>query len=225
MGTELVLKEAIRKGKKVFIASTSEVYGRGIQCPFNEEQDLLLGPTTKSRWSYAASKIVDEFLALAYYKKYNLPIVIGRFFNIVGERQVGRYGMVVPSFIKQAVNGNDIIVYGDGTQTRCFCYVKNAVQDILKLLDNEKCIGQVFNIGNDDEISITYLASEVKRLINSNSEIKYLPYDQAYEEGFEDMKRRVPDLNKIKKYIDWSERDSLPLIIEKCKIRMETGYA
>tara|TARA_Y100000310_G_scaffold279894_1_gene299291 strand:+ start:1446 stop:2417 length:972 start_codon:yes stop_codon:yes gene_type:complete len=224
MGTELVLQEAVKGNKKVFIASTSEVYGHGVQHPFSEDQNLLLGNTTTSRWGYAASKIVDEFLSFAYAKERNLPIVIGRFFNIVGERQIGNYGMVLPTFVKQAMEDKPITIYGDGTQVRCFCYVKNCVDDILKLLEKDRCTGEIFNVGDNTEVSIQELATQVKHTIGSLSEITYTPYDKAYGHGFEDMQKRVPDLSKIKSFIEYNKRDELNFIINKVKTGMEVGY-
>jgi len=210
-GTELVLQAAQKKKKTVFIASTSEVYGKSTQIPFDEDGDLVMGPTCKGRWSYAASKALDEFLALAYYKEKKLPVVIGRFFNTIGPRQIGRYGMVVPNFVRQALDGNPITVFGTGKQSRCFCYVGDVVQALLKLIDTPAAVGQVFNIGSSEEISIEDLAEMIRRQLKSSSEIKYVPYDQAYEEGFEDMLRRVPSTQKIQKHIAW--RASTPLDI------------
>jgi UDP-glucose 4-epimerase len=170
-----------------------------------------MGPTCKGRWSYAASKALDEFLALAYYKEKKLPVVIGRFFNTIGPRQIGRYGMVVPNFVRQALDGNPITVFGTGKQSRCFCYVGDVVQALLKLMETPAAVGQVFNIGSSEEISIEDLAEMIRRQLKSSSEIKYVPYDQAYEEGFEDMLRRVPSTQKIQKHIAW--RASTPLDI------------
>jgi len=213
-GTEFVLQAAQKKRKPVFIASTSEVYGKSAQIPFCEEGDLVMGPTNKGRWSYAASKALDEFLALAYYKEKKLPVVVGRFFNTIGPRQIGRYGMVVPTFVRQAMEGKPITVYGTGEQSRCFCYVRDVVAALLKLVETQKAFGQVFNIGSSEEISITGLAELIKKKLNSGSEIGYIPYEQAYEEGFEDMLRRVPSTAKIEKYIGWRPTTPLDVTID-----------
>ena len=214
-GTELVLEAALKKKKKVFIASTSEVYGKSTHFPFREDGDLVLGPTDKGRWSYAASKALDEYLALAYWKEKTLPVVIGRFFNTIGPRQTGQYGMVVPNFVRQALEGQPITVFGTGKQTRCFCYVKDTVAAVLKLLDAPAAVGQVFNIGGAQEISIESLAHLVKAKLNSNSQICYIPYDQAYEEGFEDMPRRVPSTDKIERCVGWHTSTSLNTMIDQ----------
>jgi UDP-glucose 4-epimerase len=213
-GTELVLKAANKKKKPVFVASTSEVYGKSLQVPFREEDDLVLGATTKSRWSYAASKLLDEFLALAYWKEKKLPVIIARFFNIVGPRQSGRYGMVLPNFVSQALAGEDLTVFGSGQQTRCFCYVGDSVQAILGLVRRPEAIGQIFNIGNNCEISIENLARMVVQRLGSNSRIHYVPYEQAYEEGFEDMVRRLPSLEKINGLTGWCSETSLDACID-----------
>jgi len=212
-GTEAVLMHANKKKKKVIIASTSEVYGKSNQDFFKEDGDLILGPTTKGRWSYACSKALDEFLALAYWKEKRLPVIIIRLFNIVGPRQTGRYGMVIPRFVIQALQNKPITVFGDGKQTRCFTHVKDAVDALIKLSQTEKAVGEVINLGSDREITIEELAYKVKELARSTSEIRYIPYDRAYEEGFEDMRRRVPDLTKIKRLIDYTPRYSLEDII------------
>src|ERR1017187_9080703 len=191
-GTELVLEAAERKRKLVFMASTSEVYGKNSKVPFAEGDDVTLGPTVKSRWSYATSKALDEFLALAYWKEKRLPVVIGRLFNTVGPRQTGRYGMVLPTFVSQALEGSPLTVYGTGKQSRCFGYVGDAIEAIVKLMGTERAVGEVVNIGNDDEITIEGLAALVKQRTGSCSPIQYIPYDQAYEPGFEDMARRGP---------------------------------
>src|SRR5208283_1427471 len=188
-GTELVLEAAAKKGKLVFIASTSEVYGKNNKVPFCEDDDTTLGPTVKTRWSYASSKALDEFLALAYWKEKRLPVVIGRLFNTVGPRQTGRYGMVLPTFVSQALEGLPLTVFGTGRQTRCFGHVGDAVEAILKLLEKDEAVGEVVNIGNDEEITIEQLASLVKITTGSASPIQFIPYDQAYESGFEDMAR------------------------------------
>src|SRR5215210_7906945 len=188
-GTEVVLKLANKKKKLVFIASTSEVYGKSADVPFQEEQDLVLGATAKHRWAYACSKMIDEFLALAYWKERKLPVIIVRLFNTVGPRQTGQYGMVLPNFVRQALAGQPLTVFGDGTQSRSFTYVGDVVDALVKLADEPKAIGGVFNIGNVDEVSIRELADRVKAATGSSSVIQYIPYDQAYEEGFEDMPR------------------------------------
>ena len=213
-GTEAVLIHANKKKKKVIIASTSEVYGKSDQKSFKENGDLILGPTTKGRWSYACSKAIDEFLALAYCKEKRLPVVITRLFNIVGPRQTGRYGMVVPRFVKQALLNQPITVFGDGKQTRCFTHVKDAVSSLVKFSQTDKAVGEVINLGSDNEITIASLAKKVKEAAESKSEIRYVPYNEAYEEGFEDMRRRVPDLKKIKKIIGFKLKYSLDDILK-----------
>lgn len=199
MGTETVLKLAKKKKKRVIIASSSEVYGKSTTLPYKEGDDLVLGPTYKGRWSYACSKAIDEFLALAYYKEKELPVIIIRLFNTVGPRQTEAYGMVLPTFVKQALQNHDITVYGDGLQSRCFAHVDDVVSAIIKLAQKSEAYGGVFNIGNTEEITIDNLAKLVKEITNSDSKIIHIPYDKAYEEGFEDMKRRVPDISKIQK--------------------------
>ena len=213
-GTELVLEAARKKKKKVFIASTSEVYGKSTHFPFHEDDDLVLGATDKGRWSYAASKALDEFLALAYWKERKLPVVIGRFFNTIGPRQTGQYGMVVPNFVRQALEGQPITVFGTGKQSRCFCYVGDTVAALLKLLDAPDSVGQVFNIGSTEEISIEGLAGLIKTKLNSSSPICYIPYDKAYEAGFEDMPRRIPSTAKIERYVGWRPSTSLDTTID-----------
>jgi UDP-glucose 4-epimerase len=214
-GTELVLEAAARKGKLVFIASTSEVYGKNNKVPFCEDDDTTLGPTVKSRWSYAASKALDEFLALAYWKEKRLPIVIGRLFNTVGPRQTGRYGMVLPTFVSQALDGLPMTVFGTGGQSRCFGYVGDVIEAILKLMDTDRAVGEVVNIGNDHEITIEELALLVKQRTSSVSAIQYIPYDQAYEPGFEDMARRVPSLEKLVRLTNFRPSMPLPVIVDK----------
>src|SRR5918999_1701896 len=211
--TEVVLAQANKKKKPVFLASTSEVYGKSSELPYREDGDLLLGPTSTGRWSYACSKAIDEYLALAYWKERGLPVVIGRLFNTVGPRQTGRYGMVIPTFVRQALAGQPITVFGDGTQTRSFTYVGDVVRGMVALINEPAAIGQVFNIGNGQEISIHALAAKVKALTSSSSEIVCVPYDQAYEAGFEDMPRRVPDLTKIHKLIGYETKVGLDEII------------
>lgn len=196
-GTEVVLKQAVRDRKPVVVFSTSEVYGKSLAVPFTETADLVMGPTSKHRWAYACSKALDEFLALAYYKERGLPAIIVRLFNTVGPKQTGRYGMVIPNFVRQALAGEPITVFGDGTQSRSFTYVGDVVTGLMKLVETPGTAGEVFNIGNNEEISIMDLARTVKALTGSASEIVLIPYDQAYEAGFEDMPRRVPDLRKI----------------------------
>ncbi len=215
-GTETVLKLANKKKKKVMIASTSEVYGKNNAVPFREDADLVMGPTTKGRWSYACSKAIDEFLALAYHKEKRLPVVVFRLFNTVGPRQTGRYGMVIPNFVKQALLGHPITVFGDGTQRRCFTYVGDVVEVLMKLADNPGAVGQVFNIGNDrEEVTILDLARRVKERTGSRSEITLVPYDQAYEEGFEDMVRRIPDLGKLRALTGYEPKVHLDEILDK----------
>lgn len=213
-GTEAVLIHANKKKKKVIIASTSEVYGKSDQKSFKENGDLILGPTTKGRWSYACSKAIDEFLALAYCKEKRLPVVITRLFNIVGPRQTGRYGMVIPRFVKQALLNQPITVFGDGKQTRCFTHVKDAVSSLVKFSQTDKAVGEVINLGSDNEITIASLAKKVKEAAESKSEIRYIPYNEAYEEGFEDMRRRVPDIKKIKKIIGFKLKYSLDDVLK-----------
>lgn len=196
-GTEVVLSQANKKKKKVLVASTSEVYGLSNDVPFREDGNLVMGATTKGRWSYACSKAIDEFLALAYWREKKLPTVVVRLFNTVGPRQTGQYGMVIPTFVKQALAGRPITVYGTGEQTRCFGFVKDVVGVLMGLMDRDESVGEVFNIGSNEEVSIMELARHVKELAGSKSEIVTVPYDEAYEEGFEDMPRRVPDISKV----------------------------
>ena len=214
-GTQMVLEAACRKRKLVFAASTSEVYGKNINVPFHEDADLVLGPTTKGRWSYAASKALDEFLALSYWKEKKLPVVIARLFNTVGPRQTGRYGMVLPNFVRQAVEGSPITVYGSGKQSRCFCDVNDAVEALLRLAATDQAVGEVVNVGNDAEVSIEDLALLVKQRTRSSSPIKYVPYDQADEPGFEDMFRRVPCLEKLESLTGFRPRTPLPEIVDR----------
>ena len=212
-GTEVVLKHANKKKKLVVIASTSEVYGKSNDVPFREDSDLVLGPTPKHRWAYACSKAIDEFLALAYWKERKLPVIIVRFFNTVGPRQTGQYGMVIPNLVRQALAGQPLTVFGDGSQCRSFTHVADVVGALLKLVDEPSAIGQVINIGNAGEISITQLAERIRTLSGSSSPIKFIPYDQAYESGFEDMPRRVPDLSKVTKMIGYAPTRSLDDIL------------
>jgi len=212
--TELVLETAAKKKKLVFVASTSEVYGKNNKIPFCEDDDILLGPTTKSRWSYAASKALDEFLALAYWKEKKLPVVIARFFNTVGPRQTGRYGMVLPTFVSQALDGTPLTVYGSGKQSRCFGYVGDAVEAMLRLVSTDRAVGEVVNIGNDEEITIEQLACLVKERTASASPLQWIPYDQAYEPGFEDMFRRVPSSDKLMRITGFQPRTGLSAVID-----------
>ena len=214
-GTEVVLKHANKKKKLVFIASTSEVYGKSTNVPFREGSDLTLGPTSKHRWAYACSKLIDEFLALAYWKERKLPVVIVRLFNTVGPRQTGRYGMVLPTFVRQALAGHPITVFGDGTQSRSFTYVGDVVGALIKLADEPRAIGEVFNIGNTGEVTIKDLAERVKELTGSRSPVQYVPYDQAYEEGFEDMPRRVPDISRIRSLVGYEPTVQLDEILRR----------
>jgi UDP-glucose 4-epimerase len=213
-GTEVVLKHANKKKKLVFIASTSEVYGKSADVPFREGAEHVLGPTVKHRWAYACSKLIDEFLALAYWKERKLPVIIVRLFNTVGPRQTGQYGMVLPTFVRQALAGQPITVFGDGRQTRSFTYVGDVVDALVKLTAEPRAVGEVFNVGNTDEVSIRELAERVKTLSGSKSPIQYVPYDEAYEAGFEDMPRRVPDLSKIRAMVGYEPRVALDEIIE-----------
>jgi UDP-glucose 4-epimerase len=208
-GTQLVLDAASKKKKLVFTASTSEVYGKSDKIPFHEEADLVLGPTTIGRWSYAASKALDEFLALSYWKEKKQPVVIVRLFNTVGPRQTGRYGMVLPNFVRQALDGSPITVFGTGQQSRCFCDVRDAVESILRLIATDKAVGEVVNVGSDQEISVEGLARIVKQRTNSESPITFTPYEEAYEPGFEDMQRRVPALEKLQRLTGF--RPGIPL--------------
>jgi UDP-glucose 4-epimerase len=208
-GTEVVLKHANKKKKLVVIASTSEVYGKSLDVPFREDSDLVLGPTPKHRWAYACSKAIDEFLALAYWKERKLPVIIVRFFNTVGPRQTGTYGMVIPNFVRQALAGEPITVFGDGTQSRAFGHVADVVGALLKLMAEPRAVGQVINIGNTQEITMLALAERVKQMTGSRSPIKLIPYSEAYESGFEDMPRRVPDLTKIHSLIGYTPQYSL----------------
>jgi UDP-glucose 4-epimerase len=212
-GTEVVLKHANKKKKLVVIASTSEVYGKSEDVPFREDSDLVMGPTPKHRWAYACSKAIDEFLALAYWKERKLPVIIVRFFNTVGPRQTGQYGMVIPNFVEQALAGKPITVFGDGTQSRSFTHVADVVGALIKLVNEPKAIGQVINLGNVQEITISQLAERVRALSGSKSPITLIPYDEAYESGFEDMPRRVPDLSKAEAMIGYKPKYSLEDIL------------
>ncbi len=214
-GTEVVLKHAAKKRKLVLIASTSEVYGKSTNVPFREDADLVLGPSDKHRWAYACSKLIDEFLALAYWKERKLPVIIVRLFNTVGPRQTGQYGMVIPTFVRQALAGQPITVFGDGAQSRSFTYVGDVVRAVVALIDEPRAIGQVFNIGNGHEISISDLAERIRSKTGSRSDIVKIPYDQAYEAGFEDMPRRVPDISKVRALVGYSPSVELDEILER----------
>lgn len=214
-GTEVILSLANKKKKKVLVASTSEVYGLSTEVPFREDGNLVMGATTKGRWSYACSKAIDEFLALAYWRERKLPTIVVRLFNTVGPRQTGQYGMVIPTFVRQALAGRPITVYGNGKQTRCFGYVGDIVGALMKLMDADGAVGQVFNIGSNEEVSILEVAERVKELTNSKSEIVFMPYDEAYEEGFEDMPRRVPDVTKISALTGFKPTERLDGILQK----------
>ena len=213
-GTEVVLSLANKKKKKVLVASTSEVYGLSAEVPFREDGNLVMGATNKGRWSYACSKAIDEFLALAYWREKKLPTIVVRLFNTVGPRQTGQYGMVIPTFVKQALAGRPITVYGSGKQSRCFCYVGDVVGALVRLMDTEDSVGEVFNIGSNQEISILDLAERVKELTDSDSEIVFVPYDEAYEEGFEDMPRRIPDTSKVNKLVGFKPEKRLDEILQ-----------
>lgn len=223
-GTDIVLSLAAKKKKRVVITSTSEVYGKRNKVPFNEDDDLVMGPTNKGRWSYACSKAIDEFLAIAYWKEKRVPTVIVRLFNTVGPRQTGRYGMVIPNFVQQALTGQDITVYGDGTQTRCFTHVADVTEALIAVAEHPEAVGEVYNIGGDHEISMLELAEKIKHLTESASNIVFVPYDQAYEAGFEDMMRRVPDIAKIRALIGYSPKVKLDAmlasIIEYHRVKM-----
>jgi UDP-glucose 4-epimerase len=214
-GTEVVLKHANKKKKTVVIASTSEVYGKNTDVPFREDADLVMGATVKHRWAYACSKAIDEFLALAYYKERKLPVIIVRFFNTVGPRQTGQYGMVLPSFVRQAMANEPITVFGDGTQSRSFTYIGDVVGCLMKLVSEPRAVGQVFNIGNRQEVTILDLAELVKKLTGSSSPIVFVPYDKAYEAGFEDMPRRVPDLTKVHELVGYEPQVQLEEIVTR----------
>lgn len=215
VGTENVLELANKYKKKVLLASTSEIYGKSNNVPFKEEDDRLLGSTHITRWSYSSAKAIDEFLALAYYREKKLPVVIVRCFNTVGPRQTGQYGMVIPKFVKNALLDHPLTIYGDGKQTRCFADVDDVVYGMIKLMNIKKAEGKIFNIGNDKDISIEELAKKIKKMTNSKSKIEYIKYEDAYEEGFEDMRQRKPDLSKIKKFLDFKPNYNLEKILER----------
>jgi UDP-glucose 4-epimerase len=226
-GTENVLEAADRHGTKVMLFSTSEIYGKSMDVPFREEDDRLLGPPTVHRWSYSTAKAVDEILGLGYHEERDLPVLIVRCFNTCGPRQRGRYGMVVPRFVEQAIQGGPITVYGDGMQTRCFGSVFDIVDGVTELLDCEDAVGEIFNIGSNEEVSIMALAERVKKLCDSEAEIRFISYDEAYEEGFEDMSRRVPDLEKIRRFVGYQPKrrldDILRSVIEHRRAALEAG--
>jgi UDP-glucose 4-epimerase len=228
-GTQNVLDAASKKKKLVFTASTSEVYGKSDKVPFHEDADLVLGPTSKGRWSYAASKALDEFMALSFWKEKKLPVVVARFFNTVGPRQTGRYGMVLPNFVQQALAEEPITVYGTGQQSRCFCDVRDCVQAVLRLIGNHQAVGEVVNIGSTEEVSIEALALLVKQRTASNSPITHIPYDQAYEPGFEDMPRRVPALEKLEQLTGFRPATPLVEIVDRviahCRTRQAASLA
>lgn len=215
LGTDIVLRLANRYLRKVLITSTSEIYGKSVAVPFKEDDDRVLGPTTKSRWSYSSSKAIDEFLALAYFKEKNLQTVIMRLFNTVGPRQTGRYGMVIPRFVSQALENKPLSVYGDGEQVRCFTFVGDVVKGAVALMDEPRAVGEVFNIGNNKGIKIVELAEKIIEKTNSLSKIEFIPYDEAYEEGFEDMRIRIPDLSKAKTYINYDPKVELDEILDQ----------
>jgi UDP-glucose 4-epimerase len=214
-GTQMILEAASKKKKLVLIASTSEVYGKNTNVPFHEDADLVLGATTKGRWSYAASKALDEFLALSYWKEKKQPVIVVRFFNTVGPRQTGRYGMVLPNFVKRALDGQPIEVYGNGQQSRCFCDVRDTVESLLRLMPLDCAVGEVINIGNTEEVTIENLAKIVKHRTGSNSSIQFVPYDKAYEPGFEDMMRRVPSIEKLHSLTGFRPQTNLADIIDR----------
>jgi len=214
-GSEVVLQAAARKGKLTFIASTSEVYGKGVKLPFSEEDDLLFGSTTKSRWAYACSKAIDEYLALAYFRERATPVIITRFFNTVGPRQTGRYGMVIPSFVRQGLAGEEITVYGTGEQRRCFGLVSETVECLMRLARQPGAAGQVFNVGNDQEVSINALAELVREKTGGRSQIVHKNYEEVYAEGFEDMDRRIPRLAKIERAIGYRPHTGIEEIVDQ----------
>jgi UDP-glucose 4-epimerase len=225
--TERLLDIATKKKKRVLVASTSEVYGKGREIPFREDGDLVLGATTRGRWSYACSKMVDEFLAIAYWRERRLPTVVVRLFNTVGPRQTGQYGMVVPRFVTQALEGNPITVYGDGSSSRCFTHVYDSVRALLGLMDSDATVGEVYNVGSCQEVTILELANRVRLLTESSSEIAFVPFAVAYEENFEDMPRRVPSIRKVEQAIGWGPQFDLDAtlvsVIEDAQTREATG--
>ena len=212
--TDVVLKAAKENDCVVFLTSTSEIYGKSQEVPYKEDSDRILGPTTASRWAYSDSKAIDEFLALGYYKQYGTKVIIVRLFNTVGPRQTGRYGMVLPRFVNSALNNQDVKVYGDGGQQRCFMHVQDAIRAFLLLVNNKNSYGQIFNLGQNHEISILELAKKVVKATSSKSEIKLIPYEEAYQEGFEDMQRRIPDITKVSELVGWKPSINLDQIID-----------
>ena len=224
-GTEVVLTHASKKGRLVVVFSTSEVYGKSVHVPFREDADLVMGPTSKHRWAYACSKAIDEFLALAYWKERKLPVIVVRLFNTVGPRQTGRYGMVIPTFVRQALTGAPITVHGDGRQSRSFTYVGDVVDGLIKLAAEPRAIGGVFNLGASEEISMMDLAHRVKALTASSSPIVLIPYDEAYEAGFEDMPRRVPDLTRVRELVGYRPTISLDEILHRVIAHTREGLA
>ena len=224
-GTDVVLSRCSKFRKRVLIPSTSEVYGKGVSVPFKEEDDLLTGATDKHRWAYACAKTLDEFMALAHFKETRLPVVVARLFNTVGPRQTGQYGMVVPRFVKAAVNNEPIEVHGDGTQSRCFGHVSDVVGGLISALENPACFGQVVNFGSDAEVSINNLAKRAIDLTASKSEVRYIPYDQVYGEGFEDMQRRVPSLAKAARLVGYKPTKTLDDIINDVAAEMRSGLS
>ncbi len=225
LGTHAILRMANRYRKPILITSTSEVYGKGVRAPFREDDDVVLGPTIRARWAYAASKMVDEFLALAYWHEQGLPSIIVRLFNTVGPRQSGRYGMVIPRFVGQALRGEPITVYGDGSQSRTFCDVEDVVEALIELTECENAIGQVFNVGSTREITIRELAYLVKRLLKSSSEVVFIPYEKVYGPGFEDMHRRVPDITKISSLLKWVPKIPLEVTIQRVAQALQDSSA
>lgn len=212
-GTEVILQRCANKRTKIVLASTSEVYGKGDSKPFSEEDDLVFGPTTRARWSYGCSKAIDEFLALAYHKAKDVPVIITRFFNIVGPRQVGMYGMVVPRFVQQALLGGPITVYGDGEQVRSFTHIQDLVDAVLALSESEEAVGEIFNVGSSDPVTINQLAEKVREVVNPAAEIVHVPYAEAYGEGFEDIRYRVPDTGKLEDTVDFEAKHDLASIL------------
>lgn len=225
LGTEAVLRAALRHGPRVLLASTSEVYGKGSRIPFSEEDDVVLGPTSKNRWGYAASKMVDEFLGLAYHQEHGLPVVPFRLFNTAGPRQSGRYGMVVPRFVGQALRGEPLTIYGDGSQSRCFCDVADATRAIVGLAAHPAAPGRVYNIGSSEEVTIRELAERVRAIVESSSEIRFIPYEEAYATGFEDMQRRVPDTTRIQQLIGWQPRIALDGLLVRVRDHLRAEMA
>ena len=225
MGTEAVLRSALRYGNRVLLASTSEVYGKGSRIPFSEDDDILLGPTSKSRWGYAASKMVDEFLGMAYFHEHGLEVIPFRLFNTTGPRQSSRYGMVVPRFVGQALRNDPITIYGDGSQQRCFCDVHDVVRAIVALALHPNAPGRTYNIGNTEEISILGLAQRVRDCLGSDSDIVMIPYEQAYAPGFEDMQRRVPDISRIQSLVGWMPELTLNQTLERIRADLTSQRA